>query len=213
VLRLTLLPIAALSALAALPASATVLYSNGAVNGYTDAFFVSSTFTVSDSFTLAQDSTAVGVSNLGLWVVSGGTPTSFDWTISTGQLGGGTVLASGSGFDTSTKLIADNGTGGNRADDAVWAVGFSLNNLSLSAGTYWLTLSNATGTNTVRWDASLGPSSAVDKGPGGTISIVSESFEIDGPDTGTPEPASAALLAGGLAAVFARKYARTQSRD
>ncbi|MBZ5602791.1 MAG: PEP-CTERM sorting domain-containing protein [Acidobacteriia bacterium] len=203
------LPFLLITALAAVPAFGDVLYTNGAVNGFADAFFVSTSFIVSDSFTLSQDSTVVGVTNIGIWVAEGGTPTSFDWTISTDQLGGGTVLASGSGFDTSTELIADNGTGGNRAHDAVWAVGFSLNNVTFDAGTYWLTLANATGTNAVRWDATVGPSSAVDEHVGsGTISIVSESFEIDGPDIGTPEPASYLLLAFGLAAVFVLKSSR-----
>lgn len=98
--------------LLALPASADVLYTNGAVNGYLDAYIISGGANgdvVSDSFTLASDSTVIGVSNIGIWTDSGVSPGDFHWALSTAAFAGGTVEASGTGYDTSTEVIADNG--------------------------------------------------------------------------------------------------------
>jgi len=73
----------------------------------------------------------------------------------------------------------------------------------LSAGSYWLTLSGATGPDfTTIWDTSNGPSSAFDA-PYFGGAIPSESFQI----LGTPEPGSFTLLDAGLlaAGVWRRK--------
>ena len=77
----------------------------------------------------------------------------------------------------------------------------AIPDLTLSAGSYWLNLSNAT-TNSgdpVAWDQNSGPSQASESSVG---TIPSQSFDITGSSgsgTGTtPEPGSIVLLGSGV---------------
>ena len=92
-LRIVLLTIILCLALAAVPASAQVLYDDGPINGTTDAWTINYGYVVGDTFTLSANST-VGGFNFGVWEFPGDVMTSVDWSI-TSQYDGGTVYGSG----------------------------------------------------------------------------------------------------------------------
>jgi hypothetical protein len=93
---------------------------------------------------------------------------------------------------------------------------FSIPSVSLAAGTYWFELGDAATAlgNTVYWDASNGPSSATQSVYVDGVTYYetslweSQTFQIDGATTATPEPAGFMLLGSGLiglAALVRRK--------
>jgi hypothetical protein len=181
------------------PAPGAVLYSNGSINGDLNAWGIDvcstcdppAQFLVTDSFVLTAPSTITGVT-LGEWVLSGATPETVFWGISASPFGGGTSVSL-----TSSLFCSASSTCGAGGQD-VYSSSFTLD-LSLGAGTYWLTLSGATASaGGVLWDENGGSSSAEQlKLPGGTPgAIPSESFSIDG--SAVPEPGSLALSAAGL---------------
>ena len=116
------------------------------VNGQISAFSISGGGSTSDSFTLASPAT-VGQVVFGAWVNTGDTVTSLTWAIGTTpydtSLGTGVATASSAydftnvdGFDVDT-------------------ITFSIPSVSLPAGTYYLTLTNAasaSGQPDVYWD-------------------------------------------------------------
>ena len=206
-------PIASLTilclALAAVPASAQVLYENGPINGGTDGFNISYGFVVSDSFTLSANSTVGGFA-LGTWEFPGDTLSSLDWSI-TSLENGGTMFGSGtvSGKNLTDHFISTNQNGYDI--DLITATGL---NVGLPGGTYWLNLDNAKVPNNdpVAWDENSGvgcrsngcPSLASETSVG---TIPSESFTITGGGT-TPEPSSIMLFGSGilgLAGILRRK--------
>lgn len=199
VASLVLLTIACL-VLAVSPAMADTLYSNGPINGTTNAWTINSGFSVSDSFVLLADPKVRNL-HMGVWLLPGDSPaspsvTSLQMDIGTSAFGtdifGGLVNASGS-----TDL------GINQFGYDLQQVDFSFEDIGLTAGdTYWLTLSNATVGNDdpVYWDENSGPSHAFENTLG---SIPSESFTLTGtPDTTTPEPSSIMLFGSGILGVF-----------
>ena len=195
------------------PAWGDTLYSNGAIDGTVGAWTISTlggtVWSLSDSFTLTSDSTVTDLSNIGVWLLPGNTFTSLDWIISTAPDGGGTVEDSASNAVPSTSTLLPPAYGQNFY--SVFNVSFSVPDVSLAAGTYYLTLKNGmtspTGTF-VGWDDNNGPSSAnyyANGGPQATSG--SESFEIDGTvgTSAVPEPISLLLIGGGLALLAARR--------
>ena len=127
-------------ALAAIPASAQVLYDNGPINGTTDAWTINFGFVVSDTFTLLNNST-VGGFDFGVWEFPGDVMTSVDWSF-TAMENGGTLFASGtaSGANLTDRFISNNQFGFNI--DEITVTGL---NVGLNSGTYWLNLGNADG--------------------------------------------------------------------
>jgi len=191
------------SALLTAPAWGTTLYSDGAINGTSNAQYLDQGYAVSDSFVLSSDSTLTGVSNIGIWVTGGDTLTSFDWIISTSPGGAGTLEGSGSGFSSATELTPTSSYGNSGAYN-VYNVGFTISDLVLTAGTYYLTLQNATSSaGIVAWDWNyIGSSTAYYYYGGVQYAGFSSPFEIDG-TVDTPEPNEMVLLATGLAALAA----------
>jgi hypothetical protein len=133
----------------------------------------------------------------GDWVIAGATPQTVDWGISASPFQ--TDLGSGTGVSLTSSLFcsASSTCGGGGQD--VYNSSFTLD-LSLGAGTYWLTLDGGTASagGFVLWDENGGSSSAEQWHiPLGTQGVIpSESFAIDG--SAVPEPASLALGASGL---------------
>jgi hypothetical protein len=195
-------------------ARAGVLYSNGPIDGTVTGieFDGANSPDISDSFVLQSSSIVTGLSNIGIWVVSGDTFTSLDWVISTGPDGTGTVEGSAANATPSsaTELLPTTSYGGG-GDFNVYNVSFSVPDLNLEAGTFYLTFANAMGSDTIAsifWDQNGGPSTAALYMDGDYEDAVgSSSFEIDG--TVAPEPASLILFGIGFVAMAATKIIRT----
>lgn len=205
-------------------AAADKLYSDGSPVGQ-QGFAINGTFRVQDSFTLSSASTLSGVTfgnllfNASLFG-SAVQATSVDWEIVKTE--GSTTLACAgcSGTATLTQL-ADYGL--SKGDSALDLTNqsFSLPNLTLGAGTYWLQLSNEVVSAPVYayWDEDSGPSGAWQSNYGGVTGQdvsgsncsdqgagdCSNSFTIDG--TAAPEPAPLGLftLAGSALCLLGRK--------
>ncbi len=196
-------------ALAAIPASAQVLYDNGPINGTTDAWTINFGYVISDTFTLLNNST-VGGFDFGVWEFPGDVLTSVDWSI-TSMENGGTLLASGtaSGKNLTDQFLSVNQYGYDI--DEIHVTGL---NVGLSAKTYWLNLGNAVvpSGDPVFWDENSGIGCGGDNGKGGGCpsqpsgnfegTIPSESFTVTGPSGGsTPEPGSFSLFGSGILAL------------
>src|ERR1700690_4431863 len=210
-------------ALAVIPASAQqVLYSNGSINGNTDAWTINFGYVVSDSFGVPSgwggSSTVTGF-DFGVWEFPGDTMSSVDWSITSDEFGGTTYgsgtasIYGGTGGTLTDTFISSNQYGYNIDQITVTnlAAGWGL---GLPAGTYWLNLQNAAVPNgdPVYWDENSGPSEASGSSVG---TIPSEAFDITGTTCQpwdcngyTPEPRSILLFGSGVlgfAGVLRRK--------
>ena len=178
-----------------------VLYDNGPVNGAITAEAIYAGQAISDSFTLTNSSVLTGVT-FGDWSGTGGTPTGVQWGISASI--GGSDLGGGDAGPSSV-FVTDS------PDDLyfVYDSTFSLPDISLGPGTYYLTLQNA---YLQYWDVNDGPSAAYN-GPADNLANTavpgtdSESFQILGTETPEPNPGPvvAGLFACAAAAGFIRK--------
>jgi len=177
------------------PGWSAVLYSNGPINGTIDAHDINSipsggSFETTNSFVISSTSTVTAVSNIGLWAAN--TPLTVSWVISTAPAGGGTVMGSGSNVSLSTTFLKTTSILTTSGFSSVYVASFSTGSVTLSPGTYYLELFNATvqgNSEFVFWDVNNGPStgcggSAVGNPCAGPIG--SESFEVDGNVLGSP---------------------------
>ena len=178
------------------------LYDNGPINGQITGWTIDFGFSVSDSFTLANPATVDGIS-FGLFLFPGDTLTSAEVQIGGGPFGNQL-------FDETINFTASNCFVDQFGYNICQETG-SFSGVALNAGTYWMTLSNASvpSGDPVFWDQNSGvgcegsgcPSMAQENVIG---TIPSESFTILGntsstSTTGTtPEPASLLLLASGI---------------
>ena len=62
--------------------AASLIYDNGPINGNIDAWQIGGGQDVEDSFTVSGPTT-LGSAQAGLWLDTGATPTSLDWSIGT----------------------------------------------------------------------------------------------------------------------------------
>jgi PEP-CTERM motif len=195
--------------LAVVPAVAqTDLYDNGPINGTTDAWTINFGYAVSDSFTLAGGGNVSGV-QFGAWLYPGDVLTSAEVSITSSEFGGTSY------FDQVVNFTQGGCTSNQFGYNVCTETG-SFGAVSLSAGTYWLNLANASvaSGDPVFWDENSGASSASESSVG---TIPSEAFTILGggstttttTSTGTtPEPSSIMLFGSGilgLAGVLRRK--------
>jgi hypothetical protein len=179
-------------------ASADTLYTNGAVNGTSNALSINNFDTVRDTFTLTGDSTITEV-DFGAWTSHGNTLETVGWEIVDPTVT--TVYAGGNANVSATVLFT------NSFNFDVDQASFDISPLNLGPGTYVLGLydiGTATGGATY-WDENGGPSSA-ETAPSplaaGSPVSSSESFQIVGTSQAvTPEPSPVAgLILGGLLA-------------
>ena len=180
--------------MAAVPAFAGTLSTNGPANDNFEAWSISG-YAVSDSFTISTTSTVTGAT-FDAWLYPGDTLSSVGWSIGTSPFGGtsATVITTGV-FDFT------NGSGYD-----VYTESITIPSLVLANGTYWFSLQNAIGPNGdgAFWDINNGPSVAWESLYGNVngkleLGSNSETFQIMGNTTVTPEPGSFLLLGTGLA--------------
>ena len=158
------------------PLDSNDIYDNGPTNGTTDAWTINFGFAVSDSFLLSNSNSANGL-NFAAWLTPGDVLQSVEVLITSSEFGGTTY------FDQ-TVNFTQTGCVGNQYGYNVCMESGSFSDVSLNAGTYWVTLQNAS-VNTgdpVYWDENSGPSSASENMIG---TIPSESFTILGGTSAT----------------------------
>lgn len=198
--RMTLFSLLLLAGLG--QANATLLYDNGPINGNTTAYTINFGYLVSNSFTLNSASSLSGA-QIGLWMFPGDLPGTVDWSIGTSAFG--TDITSGAGAGLADTFQYNNAFGYD-----IYESNFALNG-ALGAGTYWLTLQNATtpSGSPMYWDQNSGPSQAFDSALG---AVPSESFQIFGTTVSpVPEPASFVLLGAGLLGMIGYGWRRRHS--
>jgi hypothetical protein len=190
------------------PASASIAYSDGPINGTIDGWTLSAGFQVADTFTLGSAETMTGVT-FGAWTLPGDTVTNIDWAIVLDPTNiAGSTLDSGAGAAVTQTF--DGTSGGSFA--GLYNLDyetFSLPDLNLGPGIFWLVLENAVSAegNSVYWDENDGPSEAWGNTTGyltpanescsaaGSSGYCSQAFSID---NNLPEPGTTLLFATGL---------------
>jgi hypothetical protein len=195
-------------ALAASSASASIIFDDGATDGTINAFYIDgpnsgpyaeSTY---DTFT-ATGSGTLGELDVGLWVPTGETPTTFTWWLGTTSLdnsiGGGTVTLSSADY----VFHNDSGFGYDVYDVTVTGLSSAMLN---SGSTYVLTLGNGNdslGDQLVAWDVNGGPASCAFIYPGNAhadCGYGGEAFTLSTSSVSSaPEPAIWALMLAGFA--------------
>jgi hypothetical protein len=190
--------------LAAVPAVAQTVYNNGPINGNVDAWEVNFGFIVSDAFNVANNNTTISGANFGIWLFPGDTLTSAELSI-TSQENGGTSY-----FDQTVNFIQGTCHINQFGDFNVCNESTVFSGPTLSSGTYWLNLQNASVPkgDPVFWDQNSGPSSASQNEVG---TIPSEAFTVLGSGTSsstfdvtvtsggtTPEPSTIMLFGSGI---------------
>ena len=197
--------------LAAVPAAAQVVYSNGPINGTTDAWSINDPYVVSDSFVVPGGGASINGLIFGAWLVPGSLLMSAQISITSSEFGGTSY------FDQVVNFTESGCSGNQYGYNVCTETSSAFGPVNLAAGTYWLNLENANAglDAPVYWDENSGPSSASESSVG---TIPSESFTILGNSTtsstttssgGTvPEPSSIMLFGSGilgLAGVLRRK--------
>lgn len=206
----------------AISAWGTTLYSSGPISGTTRGDATSPPWSLSQPFTISTPSIVTDLSNVGIWIDNDFDATSYTfasltWTISTSADGGGIIDATDTvtSPESSTQLtpVDDYGESGNFD---VYNMSFSVPDVSLAAGTYYLTFNNGT-TNcncsgnapyALYWDEN-GSTGGEAYFSGGPDFASGWSFQVDGSSASSvPEPGSMILLGAGLAALGVQKKIR-----
>jgi hypothetical protein len=187
-----------LTCLAAIPAAAQTLYSNGPVNGTTDAWTINFGFVVSDTFVVVAGSAPVSGVNFYAWTFPGDILETAEVSITSSEFGGTTYTDQILNFTQSA--CSANQFGFNVCLEQ----SSGMTKIELSHGTYWLNLSNAVVNDgdPIYWDENSGPSLASHNSVG---TIPSEAFTILGGEVSTtsttPEPGSLMLWGSGVLAM------------
>lgn len=156
-----------------LPAAAQTVYSNGPINGNTDAWTVDFGFITSDTFNVSNNGTTVTGLSFGAWLSPGDTLNSIEVSITSGENGGTSY------FDETLTNWTASGCVMNQFGYDVCTESATFNGPTLNNGTYWLNLQDANSPfgDPIYWDENSGPSAASENSIG---SIPSESFTVFG---------------------------------
>ena len=202
--------------LAVVPAMAQTVYSNGPINGNTDAWTINFGFVVSDSFTTPGGLLINGLV-FGAWAFPGDVLETAEVSITSSPFFGTT-------YTNQVVSFTQSGCSGNEYGFNVCTeTGTFGTSVNLAAGTYWLNLYNAVVNDgdPIYWDENSGPSRALDccGSEYGTVfpsvvgTIPSEAFTVLGQGItcgggagcqpqSVPEPSSLTLLSLGSVAWF-----------
>ena len=155
-----------------------IVYTNGPINGTTDAWTINFGFVVSDTFTVPSGGANLTALSFGAWLFPGDVLQSVEVSITDSEFGGTTY------FDGIVNFSQSDCIGNQYGFNVCTESGsFTLNNLA--QGTYWVNLQNAS-VNTgdpVYWDENSGPSLASENSVG---TIPSEAFTLLGGTTTCP---------------------------
>jgi hypothetical protein len=202
-MRTASLSLLALFLTLALPASAQTVYSNGPINGNTDAWTINFGFIVSDTFNVVNNNATITGASFGMWLFPGDTLTTAELSITSRENGGTSY------FDQTVNFTTGACTA-NQFGFNVCTENTTFSGPTLNSGTYWLNLQNACAPcdDPVYWDENSGPSSASESSVG---TIPSEAFTVLGTTSSTtttststtttgavPEPASIMLFGSGI---------------
>jgi len=180
-------------------AEAGLVYDNGPINGSAAARLINLGDTVTNSFTRTSPTTLASA-QVGLWLELGDSPASVHWSIGTSKFASDVS----SGTSSTTNVFQFTNTFFGQHFD-IYESTFSLS-ATLGAGTYWLTLDNATtaGSLPLGWDQNDGPSTAFNNfGP-----IPSESFQLYDNRAAIPEPGSFVPMGLGALGLLAYGWRR-----
>lgn len=160
-------------------------------------------YSISAQFHLG-DNSVLDSATVALWMNVGVPPNALDWTIQTSSTGGvlfsGTEAALTNGFPTPVR-------GGQYS---LYNSTFALSGITLSAGDYWLHLSNcgATDADGCGWGLNSLSGGDLQFNGGNPSGIGKVAFAIEGSVAGTPEPGTWLMLVpalAGLATVIRRR--------
>lgn len=207
-----------------IPAWADVIYSAGAINGniYADSFYTPAGWTLSQPFTVGSDSVVTDLSDVGIWIFGGYSFQSLTWTISTGADGSGAIATDTVSSPASSTQLTPASDYGYSGQADVYSMSFSVPDVLLTSGTYYLTLSNgATNCNcssadeSLYWDRNDVDNTGVAYFSGNPdFADVGWAFQVDGYSAGTspvPEPSDLILVGAGILAIMVQKKIRPKS--
>jgi hypothetical protein len=155
---------------------------------------------VDNSFTLTSTAT-INEITAGVWVPAGDTLTSATGGIFTAPFAGGTDEVNGT-----ITPISSTYEGSIYGWDLYEEV-FSISQVTLAPGTYYLTFESANTTNSgllAAWDMSGNSNTSADEWSGNgdqSTGLTSTTFALYSPDSPVPEPSSLYLLGSGVAAL------------
>lgn len=191
-----------------LPAIAGDIYSNGPINGTSDAWTINFGYIVGNTFTVSSGESTINQLTFGAWVFPGDIMESVEVSMSSDALGGGTVY-----FDQVVNFT-QSGCSSNQYGFNICTETGDFNGPTLGNGTYWVNLQNAivNSGDPVYWDENDGigcsspgcPSQGLSNAcvTDGDFCVGSESFTLSGNAEATvPEPASVLLFGSGVFAV------------